>query len=55
MTTLPNQESRSPYPKVQYASTTRAHVTVDLTAGKNKSTFLFLNIVIVFIYYTYLY
>lgn len=36
MATLPNQETRSPYPKSQYASTTRAHVTVDLTAGKKK-------------------
>jgi len=35
MATLPNQESRSPHPKSQYATTTRAHVTVDLTAGKN--------------------
>lgn len=34
MATLPNQETRSPYPKSQYATTTRAHVTVDLTAGK---------------------
>lgn len=34
MSTLPNQESRTTYPKSQYA-TTRAHVTVDLTAGKN--------------------
>lgn len=36
MATLPNQESRSPHPKSQYATTTRAHVTVDLTAGKNR-------------------
>lgn len=34
MATLPNQETRSPYPKSQYATATRAHVTVDLTAGK---------------------
>lgn len=34
MGTSSNQETRSPYPKSQYA-TTRAHVTVDLTAGTN--------------------
>lgn len=33
MATLPHQETRSPYPKSQYATATRAHVTVDLTAG----------------------
>lgn len=33
MASLPNQESRLTYPKSQYATTTRAHVTVDLTAG----------------------
>lgn len=37
-TTLPNQDSRSPHPKSQYATTSRAHVTVDLTAGKNNIT-----------------
>lgn len=33
MASIPNQENCSPYPKSQYATTTRAHVTVDLTAG----------------------
>lgn len=33
----PNQESRSPHPKSQYATTSRAHVTVDLTAGKKEN------------------
>lgn len=32
----PSQATRSPHPKSQYATTTRAHVTVDLTAGKKK-------------------
>lgn len=36
-TTLPNQDSRSPHPKSQYATTSRAHVTVDLTAGINNN------------------
>jgi len=36
-TTLPpNQETCSSHPKSQYATTTRAHVTVDLTGGKKK-------------------
>jgi len=34
MAALSNQESRTPHPKSQYGTTTRAHVTVDLTAGK---------------------
>lgn len=38
MASLSSQETRSPYPKSQYATDTRAHVTVDLTAGKKKRT-----------------
>ncbi|VVC27257.1 Hypothetical protein CINCED_3A012217 [Cinara cedri] len=40
MATLPNQETHSPYPKSQYASTSRAHVTVDLTAGVPENNYI---------------
>ncbi|XP_025206226.1 neogenin isoform X3 [Melanaphis sacchari] len=40
MATLPSQESRSPHPKSQYATTTRAHVTVDLTAGVPENNYI---------------
>uniref|UniRef100_A0A2S2PN96 Neogenin n=1 Tax=Schizaphis graminum TaxID=13262 RepID=A0A2S2PN96_SCHGA len=40
MATLPSQESRSPHPKSQYATTTRAHVTVDLTAGAPENNYI---------------
>ncbi|XP_025405538.1 neogenin isoform X3 [Sipha flava] len=40
MASLPNQESRSPFPKSQYATTTRAHVTVDLTAGVPENNYI---------------
>ncbi|XP_050425598.1 neogenin isoform X2 [Adelges cooleyi] len=39
MTTLPSQETRSPFPRSQYA-TTRAHVTVDLTAGAPENNYI---------------
>ncbi|XP_050527006.1 neogenin isoform X2 [Daktulosphaira vitifoliae] len=39
MSTLSSHESRSPYPRSQYA-TTRAHVTVDLTAGAPENNYI---------------
>ncbi|XP_027837989.1 neogenin isoform X2 [Aphis gossypii] len=40
MATLPSQETRSPHPKSQYATATRAHVTVDLTAGAPENNYI---------------
>lgn len=47
MATLPSQETRSPHPKSQYATATRAHVTVDLTAGKNTNHFIIMLFIII--------